>query len=75
MGGVDLRLPSPVMRMSMSCSKTRSSKITTNACFLSCHYTVLLFCVAIAAHAPFEGVMTFDSYRLPEIQSWGEGPT
>ena len=26
-------------------------------------YTVLLFCVAIAARAPFEGVTTFDSYR------------
>ena len=34
--------------------------IETNACSLSCHYTVLLFCVAIAANAPFEGVMTFD---------------
>ena len=26
-------------------------------------YTVLLFCFAIAARAPFEGVTTFDSYR------------
>ena len=26
-------------------------------------YTVLLFCVAIAARAPFEGVTTFDSYQ------------
>ena len=50
---------------------------------LSCHCTVLLFCVAIAARAPFEGVTTFlililfdSSMRVaPEIQSWGEGPT
>ena len=37
--------------------------LETNACSLSCHCTVLLFCVAIDARAPFEGVMTSDSYQ------------
>ena len=30
---------------------------------LSCHYTVLLLRVAIAASALFEGVTTYDSYQ------------
>ena len=39
-------------------------------------YTVLLFCVAIAARAPFEGVATFDSYNnysLPSMLAWSRG--
>ena len=38
-------------------------QLETNACSLSCHYTVLLFCVAIAECTPLEGMTTFDSYR------------
>ena len=59
-------------------SPRTASLLETNACSLSCHFTVLLLRVAIAARAPFEDVTTFDS--LPsmrvasEIQSWGEGP-
>ena len=40
-----------------------NSLLETNACSLSCHYTVLLLRVAIAARALFEGVTTFDSYQ------------
>ena len=39
---------------------------------------MLLFCVAIAARAPFEGVPTFDSYQacaeLQKFNHGGEGP-
>ena len=37
---------------------------------LACLYTVLLFCVAIAARTPISSMRV-----APEIQSWGEGPT
>ena len=46
--------------------RTASLKPTLVLCTVLPLYTVpcvLLFCVAIAARAPFEGVTTFDSYR------------
>ena len=42
--------------------RTASLKLTLVLC-LATVCTVLLFCVAIAARAQFEGVTTFDSYR------------
>ena len=53
-GGGATKPPSPVS------PSTASMKRPLVLCL---HYTVLLFCVAIAARAPFEGVTTFDSYR------------
>ena len=44
-------------------SPRTNSLLETNACSLSCHYTVLLLRVAKAARALFEGVTTFDSYQ------------
>ena len=51
MGEGDLRPPSPVI-----CKNQRLFSVLPL-------YTVLLFCVAIAARAPFEGVTPFDSYQ------------
>ena len=55
-GGGTTKPPAPV-------SPRTASLLETNACSQSCHYTVLLLRVAIAARALFEGVTTFDSYQ------------
>ena len=53
-----IKPPAPESPRTASLKRTLVLCLATALCT-----TVLLFCVAIAARAPFEGVTTFDSYR------------